>query len=75
MIIYVDDPEFCRRIRGLLRESGLSREEFCRRTGMSLALLEDIEKDRELDIPYEVLKGICGVFSLRTEDLLTASDE
>ena len=75
MIIYVDDPEFCRRIRAHLGESGLSREEFCRRSGVPEALMEDIENDRELDIPYEVLKGICALFSLRAEDLLNASGE
>lgn len=70
MIIYIDNPEFCRRFREYMKNSGLSREEFCRKTGMTETLLRELEKDGELDIPYEVLKKICCLFSIRPEDLL-----
>ena len=75
MIIYVDDPEICLRIRNLWEKSGYSWEKFCKITGISEKLYEDIRNDRELEIPYEVLKKICVAFSIRAEELLYCPEE
>ena len=70
MIIYVHDPKVSERIRILRQIHGYSPEKFRKITGMSEKLYDDIETDRELDIPYEVLQELCRVFSLRVEEIL-----
>ena len=69
MIFYVNDPKLNQRILYYQEKHGFSREKLCQITGMSENLYDDIENGRELDIPYEVLRELCGVFFLKIEEL------
>ena len=70
MIICVYDPEVCQRILTLQNNHSLSNEKFCFLTGMSEKLYDDILRNRELNIPYEVMKKMCEIFTCRVEHIL-----
>ena len=69
MIFVMEDPEFCRNVVALRKKYCLSRKAFCKLTGVSPALLSDIENDRELFIDFDAMKGICRVFNVRLPEL------
>ena len=72
MIVYVDDPDISGKIRELMADLGLTREEFCRRAGISEDLYDAIQADGEMEFSYEALKKVSDLLSCPIDDLLAS---